>query len=69
MPFTGCTVDSIGMLLTTTKGHKFALTFICLLTIYVIAVPLKARTAEEVTMVYLKENIAKNNVQLIYFIG
>ena len=41
MPFTSCAVDSIDMLLTTNKGHKFALTFICLLTSYVIVVPLK----------------------------
>ena len=45
VPFTGCVVDSIGMLPTTTKGHKFTLTFICLLTSYEIAVPLKTKTA------------------------
>ena len=43
VPFTGCAVESIGILPTTTKGHKFTLTFVCLLTSYVIVVPLKQR--------------------------
>ena len=36
------------------KGNKYALTFMCLLTSYLIAVPLKSKTAEEVTMAYVK---------------
>ena len=60
VPFTGCAVDSIAMLPTTTKGHKFALTFICLLTSYVIAVPLKTKMAEEVMVEYLKEILPKH---------
>ena len=47
VPFTGCAVDTIGLLPTT-------LTFTCLLTSYLIAVPLKSKTAEEVTMGYIK---------------
>ena len=59
VPFTGCTVDSICLLPTTTKGHKFALTFVCLLTSYIIEVQLKTKSAEEVMMVYLKEILPK----------
>ena len=62
MPFAGFAVGSIGMLPITSKGHKFTLTFICLLTSYVIAVPLKTKTAEEITMAYLKEIFTKNIV-------
>ena len=36
------------------KGNKYALTFLCLLISYSIAVPLKSKTTEEVTMVYIK---------------
>ena len=62
--FTGCVVDSIGILLTTTKGHKFAWTFVCLLTSYVTAVPLKPKTVEEVMMVYLKEILSKTSCNI-----
>ena len=54
VPFTGCAVDTIGLLLTAFKGNKYMLTFMCLLTFYLIAVPLKSKTAEEVTMAYIK---------------
>ena len=54
VPFAGCAVDTIGLLPTTSKGNKYALTFMCLLTSYLIAVPLKLETAEEVTMAYIK---------------
>ena len=36
------------------KGNKYALTFMCLLTSYLIAVPLKSKAAEEVIMAYIK---------------
>ena len=62
IPFTCCAVDAIGTLPTTTKGHKFALKFVCLLlTSYVIAVSLKTKIAEEVKMVYLKEILPKTS--------
>ena len=51
---TGGAVDTIGLLPTTLKGNKYALTFMCLLTFYLIAVPLKSKTAKEVTMTYIK---------------
>ena len=53
-PFAGCAVNTIGLLPTTLKGNKYALTFMCLLTSYLIAVPLKSKTAEEVTMTYIE---------------
>ena len=54
VPFTSCAVNTIGLLPTMPKGNKCALTFMYLLTSYLIAVPLKSKTAEEVTMVYIK---------------
>ena len=49
----GCAVNTIGLLPTMSKGNKYALTFMYLLTSYLIAVPLKLKTAEEVTMTYI----------------
>ena len=59
VPFAACAVDSIGMLPTTTKDHKFTLTFICLLTSYVIAVLLKTKISKDIMMAYLKEILPK----------
>ena len=39
--FAGSAMDSIGQLHTVLKGKRFPLTFICLLTSYIITVPLK----------------------------
>ena len=52
--FAGGAVDSIGLFPTMSKGNKYTLSFMCLLTSYLIAVPLKSKTAEEVTMAYIK---------------
>ena len=52
--FAGCAVDTIGLLPTSSKGNKYVLTFMCLLTSYLIAIPLKSKTVEEVTMAYIK---------------
>ena len=54
VPFTGCAVNTTGLLPTMSKGNKYMSTFMCLLTSYLIAVPLKSKTAEEVTMAYIK---------------
>ena len=54
VPFVGCAVNTIGLLPTMSKGNKYTLTFMCLLTSYLIAVPLKLKRAEEVTMAYIK---------------
>ena len=48
-------MDCIRPLLTTLKGHRHNLTFICLLTSYPITLPLKTKTADEVSIVYMKE--------------
>ena len=64
IPFAGCAVDSIGILPTTTNSYKFTLTFICLLTSYVIVVPLNTKTAEEAMMAYLKEILPKTSCSL-----
>ena len=61
VPFTGCAMDCIEPLLTTSKGHRHALTFICLLTSYLITVPLKNKTADEVSMAYIKEILPKTS--------
>ena len=61
VPFTGCAMDSSGQLPTTSKGNRFALPFICLLTSYLITVPLKMKTANEVSMAYIKEILMKTS--------
>ena len=59
VPFASCAMDSIGKLPMTWKGHRYALTFICLLATYLITVPLKMKTANEVSMAYIKEILPK----------
>ena len=54
VPVTGCAVDTIRLLPITSKGKSMHYTFRCLLTSYLIAVPLKLKTAEEVTMACIK---------------
>ena len=54
VPFAVCVVDTIGLLPTTLMGSKYTLTFMCLLMSYLIAVPLKSKTAKEVPMTYTK---------------
>ena len=54
VPFAGHAVDTTGLLPTVSKGNKYMLTFMCLLTSYLIAVSLKSKTTEKVTMAYIK---------------
>ena len=54
-------MDSIGQLHTMCKGNRFALTFIYLLNSFLITVPLKTKTADEVSMVYIKEILPKSS--------
>ena len=61
VPFADCAMDSTGQLTTISKGHRFALTLICLLTSYLITVPLKTKTADEVTMAYVKEILPQSS--------
>ena len=53
--FVGCTMDCIGPLPATSKGNSHMLTFICLLTLYLIMAPLNSKMADEVSMAYIKE--------------
>ena len=59
VPFTGCAMDCIGPLPATSKGNRHALMFICFLTSYLIMVPLKSKTVDEVSMAYIKEILPK----------
>ena len=61
VPFASCAVDSIGQQPTMSKGNRFALTFIYLLTAYLITVPMKTKTADKVSMVYIKEILLKTS--------
>ena len=54
IPFYTICLDMIGRLLTTLKGNCYALTCMDLLTSYLITVPMKSKSADEVTMAYLK---------------
>ena len=54
VPFSGCTMDCIRPLPTISKGHRHALMFIFLLTSYLITVPLKTKTADEISVAYMK---------------
>ena len=47
--------------LATSKGNRHAVTFICLLTSYIITVPLKNKMADEVSMAYIKEILPKTS--------
>ena len=59
VPFAGCAMDCIRPVPTSPKRHRYALTFICLLTSYLVTVPLKTKSADEVSMVYMKEILPK----------
>ena len=59
--FTSCAMDSIRQLSTASKRNRYALTFICLLTSYLITVPLKTKTADEVSMVHIREILPKTS--------
>ena len=61
VPFAGCTMDCIGPLSATSKGNRHALTFICLLTSYLIMVPLKSKMAGEISVAYIKEILLKTS--------
>ena len=52
--FAGCALDTTTLLPTTSKSNKYTLTFICLLTTYLMTAPLKSKTTKEVTMAYMK---------------
>ena len=61
VPFAGCAMDCIGPLPATSKSNRHTLTFICLLTLYLIMFPFKSKMADEVSIVYLKEILPKTS--------
>ena len=61
IPFAGCTMDCFRPLPMSSKGNRHALTFICLLTSYLITVALKNKITDQVSMVYIKEILPKNS--------
>ena len=54
-------MDCIGPLPTSLEGHSHALMFICLLTSYLITVPLKMKMTDEVSKAYIKEIVPKTS--------
>ena len=52
-------IDTIGKLPVTSKGHCYALTAICLHTLFIFAIPLKEQPAKHLVHAYLKGIIAK----------
>ena len=61
VPFASCAKDCIGPLPTSLIDHRHALTFICLLMSYIITVPLKSKTADKVSMAYIKKILPKTS--------
>ena len=66
-PFAGCDMDCIRPLPTFLKGHRHALMFICLLTSYLIIVPLTMKMADEVSMAYFKEILQKTSFLSLFY--
>ena len=64
---TGFVLDCIRPLPTSSKGHRHTLTFICLLTSYLITVPLKAKMADEVSVAHIKETSQKLHVLNLFY--
>ena len=61
IPFAWCAMDCIGPVPATSKGNRHAITFICLLTSYLIMIPLKSKKSDEVSMAYIKEILPKTS--------
>ena len=58
-------IDTIGKLPTTCSGNRYALTFIDLLTSYVIAVPMPDITAKSVVEVYLSGILSRAGASMV----
>ena len=59
VPFAGCAMDCIGPLPARSKGNRHVLRSICLLTSYLLTVPLKNKMEDEVSMAYIKDILPK----------
>ena len=67
VPFSGCGVDTIGMLPTMSKGHRFVLTFICLVMSLSNYSTIKDKEGREITMAYLKEILPKHHAVYVFY--
>ena len=65
VPFACIAIDTIGKLPTTSKGNKYALTCINLLTSYVIAVPIPNKAAKSVIEAYLSGILSKTGASMV----
>ena len=58
-------IDNIGKLPTTSKGNKYALTSIDLLTSYIIAVPISNKAAKSVVEAYLSGILSRTGASMV----
>ena len=65
VPFACIAIDTIGKLPTTSSGNRYALTFIDLLTSYVIAVPIPNKAVELLVEAYLSGILSRTGVSLV----
>ena len=65
VPFACIAINTIGKLLTTSSGNKYALTCIDLLTSYVIAVPMPDKTAKSIVEAYLSGILSRAGASMV----
>ena len=65
VPFACIAIDTIGKLLTTSSGNRYALTCIDLLTSYVIGVPMLDKTAETIVEAYLSGILSRARASMV----
>ena len=65
VPFACIAIDTIGRLPTTSKGNRYALTCIDLLTSHVIAVPIPNNAAESVVEEYLSGILSRTGASMV----
>ena len=68
VPFTCIAINTIGKLCTTSSGNRYALTYIDLLTSYIIAVPMLDKTAESVVEAYLPGILSRARDSMVYLL-
>ena len=69
VPFACIAINTIGKLPTTSKGNRYALTCIDLLTSYIIEVPIPSKAAESVVEAYLSGILSLTSASMAYFSG
>ena len=65
VPFTCLAIDTIRKLPTTSSGNKYALTWIDLLIVYMIAVPMMDKTAESLVEAYLSGLLSRAGTSMV----